>query len=935
MTGVVAIVLLLLVPGLLVVPSDVAAPLGGEPPRASVAAGRSPGVGSPEPATVAAATNARAAPSSAGPAGAPSLLSYTTSTGAWPETPAFDPSNGFVYVSNEYSCCPTVAPTVSIFSGSKRIASVGVGSDPAPPIFDPANGLVYVENRGSGTVTVINGTRSIANVTIAGISRGFGEVPGVDPVTGLAYFPYADGGHVAVVNGTRLLALIRTDHLPQFATYDPHNGFVYVVNEWCTRYTACDANGTVSVIHGTQLLATVGVGSFPDAPTVDSHGYVYVANSGACNFYTVTWNCTAHNVTVLNGTRSVRSLPVSTHPYAALFDPVNHLLYVTHKAGVEILNLTNLSAGAPFVKPFGWFGVPGPPALDPTTGNVLVPQECERYVPRCSNISVLEGTTIGGTISVGGTDPGSPVYAAPLGCFYVASGDYYGNLTVLCPTGSYSATFVPAGLPTGANWTVWVGNRTLTGSGPLVASNLSAGALSIDASTSANVSVPYVTEPIVIGANATIVVDFVPALAGTPRNPPVERNVTIREDGLPNGTSWSVTLAGDQRTTTSDSIVFQEPAGNYYLWVPWVSSYEPTPGSETVTVPNADLEVDILFTWVTGNSTFAMTFYEAGLPAGTSWSVTVGSTQTASAPSSIAFVLPNGTYSFSVPDAAGYSAVPAAGTFRLDGEANWTSIVFVVRPPPTFPLSFAESGLPDGTSWGVQIDGVLIQSTQAAIVLQRPNGTYNYSIEPLAGWLTDGYSGTASIAGGPSLTTVEWRRAVYEATFTERFLADGLPWWINVSGEAPIETVLSGVSTVLPNGTYDYTASAAGGSYQSPGGTFEVAGGPVGLTLSFVRIVPPPPTYGVVFVPTGLPGDAVWSVTVGSWGVAGMGALSLYGLSNGTYTFVVDSPVSYVGDPSVGSFEVRGGNVTVGIAFALVSAPRGAAPSVPGAWAPT
>ena len=79
-----------------------------------------------------------------------------------------------------------------------------------------------------------------------------------------------------------------------------------------------------------------------------------------------------------------------------------------------------------------------------------------------------------------------------------------------------------------------------------------------------------------------------------------------------------------------------------------------------------------------GTNDQVVSFHESGLPAGTSWSVTVENTTRTSSGTFVNFSLPNGpTYSFTVEPVAGYTPSPSSGSFALAGEPVDVSAAFL------------------------------------------------------------------------------------------------------------------------------------------------------------------------------------------------------------------------------------------------------------------
>ncbi|MGC9137644.1 MAG: S53 family peptidase, partial [Thermoplasmata archaeon] len=77
---------------------------------------------------------------------------------------------------------------------------------------------------------------------------------------------------------------------------------------------------------------------------------------------------------------------------------------------------------------------------------------------------------------------------------------------------------------------------------------------------------------------------------------PATYTVTFTESGLPSGTSWSVTLAGSTKSSTTNTITFSEPNGSYSFSVGTVTGYTASPSSGTINVNGANVNQAITFT---------------------------------------------------------------------------------------------------------------------------------------------------------------------------------------------------------------------------------------------------------------------------------------------------------------------------------------------------
>jgi len=182
---------------------------------------------------------------------------------------AYDPSNGYLYVTNYGS------DSVSVINGATNtvIANITVGSEQTGVAYDPSNGYLYVAVSGSDSVSVINGA---TNTVIATIPVGSGPM-GVayDPSNGYIYVTNWNSDSVSVINGTTVIADITVGTWPMGVAYDPSNGYIYVTNY---------GSDSVSVIDGANntVIANITVGSEPWGVAYDpSNGYIYVTNHGS------------------------------------------------------------------------------------------------------------------------------------------------------------------------------------------------------------------------------------------------------------------------------------------------------------------------------------------------------------------------------------------------------------------------------------------------------------------------------------------------------------------------------------------------------------------------------------------------------------------------------------------------------------------------------
>ena len=376
----------------------------------------------------------------------------------------YDPGNGYVYVCD-------LSGEIDILSGTTLVQSLPTGAEPHPPAYDAANGYIYVPNFGSDNVTVLDGTREIASVPVGSQP----SAAAVDPSNGLVYIPNSGGSNVSVLNGTRVVASVPVGAYPTSVGIDPTTGYAYVPST-LTR--------SVDVLDGLEVIARIPVGSGPGSIAYDrENGDLYVPN------------LSSNNVSVIHGETLAGSVATLRGPEYVVCDDANGEVFVTdlYASSVSVLSGTSVVAEVLVGT------LPGPPAYDPMDQGVYVPDEDANNVsillgPESFPVNLTEaglpaGTgwtaTLGGVprstdaSSLGWTETnGSYPFAvvAPVGFSVVPSS---GTVTVdgagvaqhlaftALPTTTYAVTFVAVGLPAGDTWGVTLGNRSVSGSGPL------------------------------------------------------------------------------------------------------------------------------------------------------------------------------------------------------------------------------------------------------------------------------------------------------------------------------------------------------------------------------------------------------------------------------------------------------------------------------------
>jgi hypothetical protein len=316
--------------------------------------------------------------------------------------------------------------------------------------------------------------------------------------------------------------------------------------------------------------------------------------------------------------------------------------------------------------------------------------------------------------------------------------------------------------------------------------------------------------------------------------------VTFSETGLPGGTNWCVTILTVPTCSTSGTIYYNETPGTYGFSIGNVASYTANPSSGSIVVSEGPVNQLIRFS-VT--PMYSLTFTESGLPAGTSWHVTLNGSTQASSTSTITFSEENGSYSYTLdsPIAIGswkqYATFPTSGSVVVNGGPVNKPVTYVEQ----FLLTFVSSPASGGT-------------TSPASGWYNASSTQKLDATPASGytfaaWVGSGpgaYSGPTNpknlvMTGSDNETATFPKIVAYTVMFNEMGLPAGTLWSVNLSGVVRNSTTPSVTFSEL-NGTYSYNVSnpisiGAWKEYSTTAasGQVTVDGNSVSKTVSFME----------------------------------------------------------------------------------------------------
>jgi hypothetical protein len=293
-----------------------------------------------------------------------------------------------------------------------------------------------------------------------------------------------------------------------------------------------------------------------------------------------------------------------------------------------------------------------------------------------------------------------------------------------------------------------------------------------------------------------------------------------------------VTFNGTLETSTSTTIVYSVYPGTYGYTVGTVANYNAAPSSGNVVVTGANVNVPI--TWTHAPVPYTVTFTETGLPTGTLWQVTLGSSTKSSNSTTIVFSELNNTYLYSVLPAGLYNPSPNGGTVTVAGAPVAETITFSTAPAGTYAVVFTASGLTTGTNWSVTIGASTVYSDGGATVtFNEANGSYAYTVNAVAGYTLESPTGNVQVTGQPAAVAVTFVPITYAITFTESGLATGTTWTVTIGTDTKTSTTTTIVFDEV-NGTHAYTiGSVSGYSVGTASGSVDLTGAPQGVQVTF------------------------------------------------------------------------------------------------------
>ena len=319
-----------------------------------------------------------------------------------------------------------------------------------------------------------------------------------------------------------------------------------------------------------------------------------------------------------------------------------------------------------------------------------------------------------------------------------------------------------------------------------------------------------------------------------------------------------------------------------------------------------------------GQSLYNVSFLETGLLYEMGWKVNLSGDVERSFGPVISFSEPNGTYQYGIANVSGYSSSLNVGTITVNGFNITQNVVFTNLYNK---ITFTESGLYSGSSWGVILNGTTERSSNSTITFLLPNGIYNYNVLPVSGMNIVQPSGTVSVSGSDVDIAVQFTSSFYDVSFLATGLPSGLSWSVNLNNTV-VSSTASTIVFLEQSGTYNYTVSNVSGFFAIPStGKVVVNGvtvnnGNVEVEINFVKSY-----YSLAFSETSLPAGMTWSVYVYNStlklniGQSSSSNTITFNLPNGSFRYSVVTEQGYAAVPPSGTINVSGSSTAITIVF--------------------
>ncbi len=531
---------------------------------------------------------------------------------------AYDPVNGYLYAPDEsLNKIWVFSPSGSTYSETGFINLPAGGGGIA---YDPSNQEMYITIPSLNEVVVLApNSASIVN-TISSLPLD-PQYLAYDPSNGIMYVTSDSANAITGITGTNsLVSVTGTFSYPKGIVYDPSNKDLYVANYESKSVTVIDTNTEQEIANITITGQKVyGIAYDP------VNSYIYVTD-----YYDTVTSLVGTTVSIINSTTNdyVGSITVGLEPQGIAYDPANGDMYVTNTVSdtVSVISSPSVSispspssidigqtatitaaplAGSGTYSSYSWYSEPpgsstflvvsgvttSSYSFSPSTNAALGAYHFEATVTDSNGATSLFSSEVSVTVSA---DP--TVSISPSGPLTYSVGQSASQLT---------ATVTYSGSNTAS--VEWYSNSADSNTG---GTDTGVSGTSFTPSTSTSGSVYYyasVTDSAVSGYSYQSNVVELTINANHHHQALVKYFGYFFENGLPPGTTWSVTVDGTLYKNNTQFIYLILPSGlnNFTVGnVPGYSVANTSPPGPEFKVSSAPFEVLVTFSPINsgGNS---------------------------------------------------------------------------------------------------------------------------------------------------------------------------------------------------------------------------------------------------------------------------------------------------------------------------------------------
>ncbi|MGC8692443.1 MAG: thermopsin [Thermoplasmata archaeon] len=365
--------------------------------------------------------------------------------------------------------------------------------------------------------------------------------------------------------------------------------------------------------------------------------------------------------------------------------------------------------------------------------------------------------------------------------------------------------------------------------------------------------------------------------------------LNLVENGLPVNVEWGININNGTYMTNNTTISLYMVENTYKYSVISPQGYEATKSSGIINL-TSNITVIIKFLLLK----YKITFDVLGLPANIPWYLNVTGNVNMNITSLTNYTvlnLPNGTYEYRI-GAISSTYYPAVshGMFSVYG-VNYSINIPFNKYNLYGTVKFIESGLPNGTSWGVNINNANYTSSSGVLILNLPYGkylfsayipnNYNYTITPS--------TGTVNVNSPSTTIFINFSIKYYQIEFTTN---SNLKLNILVNG---IQYVLIRELTLnVTNGTYIYSViPPAGYSVNPSSGKIIISSMNSTLLPEQIYINVKQIMYNITFTISGLPHGQEWYVMINNQYYSSYGNTITVSLPYGSYQYSISLPSGY------------------------------------------